>query len=121
VAQNLANGPVVQANVATRNAEVGRMDAPKSFLPVITIPQLAYGLRRARGEGTPPIAFPGITLSGSTCNGFPKLDRVASNGLNLFFPLDPSGQIAVLPVAEHGIRVRELMEEQARRSPIDSC
>jgi outer membrane protein TolC len=82
------------------------------------MPQLAYGLRRAQGDGAPQIAFPGIMLSGSTFNGFPKLDRVASNGVNLFFPLDPSGQITALPIAEHGIRVKELMEQLARRSQL---
>jgi outer membrane protein TolC len=118
LAQSLEGVPVVQAYLATRAATVGRLDALRSFLPLVTMPQLAYGLRRAEGEGAPQIAFPGITLSGSTFNGFPKLDRVASNGVSLFFPLDPSGHITALPLAEHGIRVKELMEQLARRSQL---
>jgi outer membrane protein TolC len=118
LAQSLEAVPVVQASVAVRTAEVGRLDALKSFLPLATMPQLAYGLRRAEGPGTPQIAFPGITLSGSTFNGFPGLDRVASNGLNLFFPLDPSGQIAAMPIAVHGIKVKGLMEQLARRAQL---
>jgi outer membrane protein TolC len=116
LAQSLESVPVVQAYIATRTATVGRLDALRSFLPLVTMPQLAYGLRRAEGEGAPQIAFPGVTLSGSTFNGFPELDRVASNGVNIFFPLDPSGQITALPIAEHGVRVKQFMEELARRS-----
>jgi outer membrane protein TolC len=118
LAQSLANIQVVQANVATRNATVGRLDALRSFLPLMTMPQLAYGLRRVDGEGMPPIAFPGMTLSGSTFAGFPGLDRIASNGMNLFFPLDQAGQITALPIAERGIKVKQLMEQLARRSQL---
>ena len=118
LAQSLANVQVVQANLATRNATVGRMDALRSFLPLVTLPQLAYGLRRLQGEGTPAIAFPGMTLSGSTFNGYPGLDRVASNGVSIFFPLDPAGQIMALPIAERGIKVKQLMEQLARRTQL---
>jgi outer membrane protein TolC len=107
---------VVQANVATHTAAVAKFEALKSFLPLATMPQLAYGVFRAQGVGLPQVAFPGITLSGSTFDGFAPNDRVASDGLDLFFPLDPSGQITALPIAEHGIKVKEIAEELVRRS-----
>ncbi len=118
LAQSLGNVPVLQANVAARNANVARLEALKSFLPVVTMPQLAFGLRRVEGAGTPAIAFPGIVFSGSTFAGFPGLDHVASNGVDLFFPLDPSGQITALPIAERGIKVKQLMEQLVRRSQL---
>ncbi len=115
-ASGLAAVQVVQAQVATRTAAVAKFEALKSFLPLASMPQLAYGLWRAEGVGVPQIAFPGITFSGSTFNGFPGLDRVASNGVNLFFPLDPSGQITALPIAEHGIQFKQIAEQLVRRS-----
>ena len=38
------------------------------------------------------------------------------NRFNIFLPLDPSGQITALPIAEEGIRGKELMEQLVRRS-----
>ena len=46
----------------------------------------------------------------------PGLSYANINRFNIFLPLDPSGQITALPIAEEGIRGKELMEQLVRRS-----
>src|SRR5262249_59317168 len=38
------------------------------------------------------------------------------NRFTIFLPLDPSGHITALPIAEEGIRAKELMEQLVRRA-----
>jgi outer membrane protein TolC len=48
--------------------------------------------------------------------GQPGLSYAGVTRFNIFLPLDPSGQITALPIAEEGIRGKELMEQLVRRS-----
>ena len=114
IRQSLANVETVQANVAVQTATVARFDALKSFVPLINLPQLAVGFRQLSGSGN-ILIFPDVT-EGALLQGRPLLQQAALNRFNLFFPLDPSGHITALPVAEEGIRAKVLMEQLVRRS-----
>src|SRR6202008_4056160 len=46
----------------------------------------------------------------------PGLVNAELNRFNIFLPLDPSGHIPALPIAEEGIRAKELMEQLVRRA-----
>ncbi len=48
--------------------------------------------------------------------GLPGLNHLSASRVNLLLPLDPSGQITALPIAEEGIRAKLLMEQLVRRS-----
>lgn len=113
-ARSLANVEVVQANVAIRTANVGRFEALKSFIPMTNLPQLFAGFNQFGGAGD-RIIFPDVT-DGAPLAARPGLNYASLNRLNMFFPLDPAGQIAALPLAEEGIRIKELMEQMVRRS-----
>lgn len=117
LARSLANVEVVRANVEVRTATVGRFEALKAFVPMMNLPQLFVGLRRFNGspEDNLSIIFPDVT-GGTPFAGQPGQDHAALNRFNLFFPLDPAGQITALPLAEEGIRAKELMEQLVRRS-----
>jgi outer membrane protein TolC len=117
MALSLRNVETVQANLTVRTATVARLDALKAFVPLINMPQLQVGLSRL--TGTPnngqTIIFPDIT-GGTPFVGQPGLDHAELNRLNIFLPLDPSGHITALPIAEEGIRAKELLEQLVRRS-----
>jgi outer membrane protein TolC len=112
--RSLANVEVVQANVAVRTATVGRFEALKSFVPLGNMPQLFAAFHQFGGSGD-KIIFPDVT-DGAPLTARPGLYSASLNRANLFFPLDPAGQIAALPLAEEGIRAKELMEQLVRRS-----
>lgn len=116
IARSLANVQVVQANVNVQTATVARFEALKEFIPLVELPQLMVGFRRFTGPGT-ILLFPDVT-DGVPLVGRPRLDRASLNRVNLLLPLDPSGQITALPVAEEGIRSRLLMEQLVRRSQV---
>jgi outer membrane protein TolC len=116
-AKALANVEVVQAAVAVRTAGVGRFEALKSFVPLMNLPQLAVGVHRLGGpEGGRSVIFPDVTGGTPFVGGPGQPVNAELNRLNLFLPLDPAGQIAALPLAEEGIRAKELMEQLVRRS-----
>jgi len=112
--RSLANVEVVQANVAIRTATVGRFEALKSFIPMSNLPQLFAGFNQFGGSGQ-RIIFPDVT-DGAPLAARPGLEYASLNRMNVFFPIDPAGQIAALPLAEEGIRAKELMEQMVRRS-----
>lgn len=112
--RSLANVDVVQANVAIRTATVGRFEALKSFVPMANFPQLFAGFNQFGGSGQ-RIIFPDVT-DGAPLSARPGLGYAALSRVNMFFPIDPAGQIAALPLAEEGIRAKELMEQMVRRS-----
>jgi|GEM_PF-3088731 len=112
--RSLANVEVVQANVAIRTATVGRFEALKSFIPMSNLPQLFAGFNQFGGTGQ-RIIFPDVT-DGAPLAARPGLEYASLNRINMFFPIDPAGQIAALPLAEEGIRAKELMEQMIRRS-----
>jgi outer membrane protein TolC len=114
IRQSLANVETVQANVAVQTATVARFDALKAFVPLINLPQLAVAFRQFSGPGN-ILIFPDVT-DGALLQGTPLLQQAALNRFNLFFPLDPSGHITALPIAEEGIRAKVLMEQLVRRS-----
>lgn len=112
--RSLANVEVVRANVAVRTATVGRFEALKSFVPMSNLPQLFAGFNQFGGTGQ-RIIFPDVT-DGAPLAARPGLGYAQLSRLNMFFPIDPAGQIAALPLAEEGIRAKELMEQMIRRS-----
>jgi outer membrane protein TolC len=95
---------------------VGRFEALKAFVPLVNLPQLMTGFRRITGPSTSDtnIIFPDVT-GGTPLVGRPALDHAELNRLNLFLPLDPSGHITALPLAEEGIRAKEILEQLVRR------
>ncbi|MDR3639594.1 MAG: hypothetical protein P4L84_37685 [Isosphaeraceae bacterium] len=114
---SLRNVETVQANLTVRAATIARFDALKAFVPLVNMPMFAVGLSRL--TGTPAngqtIIFPDVT-GGTPFVGQPGLDHASINRFNLFLPLDPSGHVTALPIAEEGIRAKELMEQFVRRS-----
>jgi outer membrane protein TolC len=114
IRRSLANVQTVQANVAVQTATVARFDALKQFLPLISLPQLATSLRNFDTRPGSTIIFPDVT-GGTPFVGVPG-DHAMLNRMALFLPLDPSGQITALPIAEEGIRAKLLMEQLVRRS-----
>lgn len=114
IRRSLANVTTVQANVAVQTATIARFEALKQFIPLVNLPQLMVGFRQFAGPGNIMI-FPEAT-GGVVLQGRPGLQQAALNRFNMYFPLDPSGHITALPIAEEGIRVRVLMEQLVRRS-----
>lgn len=114
IRQSLANVETVQANVAVQTATVARFDALKVFVPLVNLPQLAVGFRQFSGSGN-ILIFPEAT-GGVVLQGRPLLQSAALNRFNLLLPLDPSGHITALPIAEEGVRAKVLMEQLVRRS-----
>jgi outer membrane protein TolC len=113
----LRNVETVQANLTVRTATVARFEALKAFVPLMDLPQLAVGFSRVTGpvSGNQNVIFPDITA------GVPLLTQSGINDaalsrFNIYLPLDPSGHITALPIAEEGIRAKELMEQLVRRS-----
>jgi outer membrane protein TolC len=116
LAMSLKNVETVQANLAVRTATVARFEALKAFVPLVNAPMFAVGFSRFGGPATDgSVIFPDVT-GGTALAGQPGLDHAEINRLNIFLPLDPSGQITALPIAEEGIKGKELMEQLVRRS-----
>ena len=113
LALSLRNVETVQANLSVRTATVARFEALKAFIPLVNLPQLQVGLSGVTGKQT--VIFPDITL-GAPLVGQPGLVNAELNRFNIFLPLDPSGHITALPIAEEGIRAKELMEQLVRRA-----
>jgi outer membrane protein TolC len=114
IRQSLANVETVQANVTVQTATVARFEALKEFVPLVNLPQLAVAFRQLSGSGK-ILILPDVT-DGVVLQGRPSLQSAALNRFNFFFPLDPSGHITALPIAEEGIRAKVLMEQLVRRS-----
>ena len=115
IRRSLANVETVRANVAVRTAQVAQFDALKEFVPLVTMPQVLVGYNqftRARGTN---IIFPDVT-GGTPLVGLPGMSNVELSRVLLALPLDPSGQITALPIAEEGVRAKLLMEQLVRRS-----
>ncbi len=115
IRRSLANVQTVQANVAVRTAQVAQFDALKEFIPLVTLPQIFVGFNRFAGAPGTNIIFPDVT-GGTPLSGLPGMDHVQLSRMFLSFPLDPSGHITALPIAEEGIHVKLLMEQLVRRS-----
>jgi outer membrane protein TolC len=113
IRRSLANVQTVQANVAVQTATIGRFEALKQFVPLVSLPQLATGLQNFGNPGS-TIIFPDVT-GGTPLAGVPG-DHAMLNRVFYSLPLDPAGQITALPIAEEGIRVKLLMEQLVRRS-----
>ena len=106
----------VQANVAVRSATVARFDALKNFVPLMNLPQFMAGFNRfTPGSAGTVTDFPDV-MGFTQFAGQPGLDHLSASRLNLLLPLDPSGQITSLPIAEEGIHAKLLMEQLVRRS-----
>ena len=114
---SLRNVETVQANLSVRTATVARFEALKAFIPLVDMPQLQVGLSRVTGPaaGNQSVIFPDATL-GTPFFSQPGIVNAELNRFNIFLPLDPSGQITALPIAEEGIRAKELMEQVVRRA-----
>jgi outer membrane protein TolC len=117
LALSLRNVETVQANLSVRTATVARFEALKAFVPLVHLPQLQVGFSRVTGPpGTSRnVIFPDIT-GGTPLIGQPGLDHAELNRFNIFLPLDPSGHITALPIAEEGIYAKQLMEQLVRRA-----
>ncbi len=117
LALSLRNVETVQANLSVRTATVARFEALKAFIPLVDLPQLQVGLSRVTGPatGSQTVIFPDIT-DGLPFRNQPGLVNGELNRFNIFLPLDPSGHITALPIAEEGIRAKELMEQLVRRA-----
>ncbi len=117
LALSLQNVETVQANLSVRTATVARFEALKAFIPLMDLPQLQVGLSRVTGPAIAPqsVIFPDTTL-GTSFLSQPGLVNAELNRFNIYLPLDPSGHITALPIAEEGIRAKELMEQLVRRS-----
>lgn len=118
ISQSLENVQSIQANVSVRTASVAKFEALKHFIPVTNMPQLFVGLRTVEGRAGSSIIYPDVT-GGTPFAGVPGLDRAELNRVNMFFPLDPAGHVASLPIAEEGIRAKWIMEQLIRRSQIE--
>jgi outer membrane protein TolC len=117
LALSLRNVETVQANLSVRTATVARFEALKAFIPLMDLPQLQVGFSRVTGPATASqsVIFPDVTL-GVPLLSQPGLNNAELNRFNIFLPLDPSGHITALPIAEEGIRAKELMEQLVRRA-----
>ncbi|HTU88782.1 MAG TPA: TolC family protein [Gemmataceae bacterium] len=113
VPRSLANVQTVQANVAVQAATVARFEALKAFVPLMTLPQTVTGLRNYDTTPGSLAIYPDITVAPFT--GIPG-DHIMLNRMFLSLPIDPSGQITALPIAEEGIHAKLLMEQLVRRS-----
>jgi hypothetical protein len=65
--------------------------------------------------GGQTVIFPDIT-GGTPFMSNAGLTNAELNRFNIFLPLDPSGHITAMPIAEEGIRAKELMEQLVRRA-----
>jgi hypothetical protein len=114
---SLRNVETVQANLTVRTATVARFEALKAFIPLMNLPQLQVGMNRVTGPAfaNQSIIFPDSTL-GTPFLTQPGITNAELNRFNIFLPLDPSGHITALPIAEDGIHAKELMEQLVRRA-----
>jgi outer membrane protein TolC len=115
IRRSLANVETVQANVAVRTAQVARFDALKEFVPLMNLPQLLVSFNQLTPGKGRVLIFPDVT-DGVLLVGRPRLVYAQLSRVNLFLPLDPSGHITALPIAEEGIHAKLLMEQLVRRS-----
>jgi outer membrane protein TolC len=114
IRRSLANVQTVQANIAVQSATVGRFEALRQFVPLTSLPQLMYADRRFT-NGPRTIDYPDVTgITGLA--GQPGLDHGEYDRVYMFLPLDPSGQITAIPIAEEGVHAKVLMEQMVRRS-----
>ena len=82
----------------------------------MNLPQFMAGFNRfTPGSAGTVIDFPDV-MGFTQFAGQPGLDHLSASRLNLLLPLDPSGQITSLPIAEEGIHAKLLMEQLVRRS-----
>ncbi len=116
IRRSLANVQTVQANVAVRTAQVARFDALKNFVPLMNLPQFMAGFNQFTPVSAGSVMdFPSV-MGFTQFAGQPGLGHLSANRLNLLMPIDPSGQITSLPIAEEGIHAKLLMEQLVRRS-----
>ncbi len=116
VRRSLANVQTVQANVAVRSATVARFDALKNFIPLMNLPQFMAGFNQFTPLSAGSVMdFPSV-MGFTQFAGQPGLNHLSANRLNLLMPIDPSGQITSLPIAEEGLHAKLLMEQLVRRS-----
>ncbi len=115
IRRSLANVQIVQANVAVRSAQVAQFDALKQFVPLVNLPQFMAGFNQFNSGKDTLINFPDV-MGFTQFAGLPGLNHLAASRVNLLLPLDPSGQITALPIAEEGVRAKLLMEQLVRRS-----
>src|SRR5262249_33047344 len=101
LAFSLRNVETVQANLSVRTATVARFEALKAFIPLIALPQLQVGMSRVTGPaaGGQSVISPDTPL-GTPFLTQPGLVNAELNRFNIFLPLDPSGHITALPIAE---------------------
>jgi hypothetical protein len=117
VRRSLANVQTVQANIAVRTATVARFEALTNFVPLMSLPQFMSGFSRFTPTSLGSIIdFPDLMGYTQFSGQAPGLDHLSASRLFLQLPLDPSGQILSLPVAEEGIHAKVLMEQLVRRS-----
>ena len=117
IRRSLANVQTVQANVAVRTATVAQFDALKNFVPLMNLPQFMAGFNRfTPGSAGTVIGLSPMSPAVTPFAGQPGLDHLQRAGSTSLLPLDPSGQITALPIAEEGIHAKLLMEQLVRRS-----
>jgi len=115
IRRSMNNVQVVQANVAVRSATVARFDALRQFIPLVTLPQFMAGFNQFNSGKGLLIDFPDV-MGFTQFAGLPGLNHLSASRVSLLLPLDPSGQITALPIAEEGVRAKLLMEQLVRRS-----
>ncbi len=92
-----------------------QFDVLKQFIPLMTLPQFMSGFSQFTPGKDTLINFPDV-MGFTQFAGLPGLQHLADNRVSLVMPLDPSGQITALPIAEEGVRAKLLMEQLVRRS-----
>src|SRR5262249_2807158 len=117
LALSLRNVETVQANLSVRTATVARFEALKAFIPLANLPQLQVGFSRVTGPAFSgqSVIFPDVP-EGVPLLRQPGLVNAELTRFNISLPLDPSGHITALPIAEEGILAKELMEQLVRRA-----
>jgi hypothetical protein len=115
IRRSLANVQVVRADVSVRSAGVARFDALKQFIPLVALPQFMSGFNQFTPGKDTLINFPDV-MGFTQFAGLPNLQHLADSRVSLMLPLDPSGQITALPIADEGVRAKLLMEQLVRRS-----
>ena len=82
----------------------------------MNLPQFMAGFNQfTPGSAGSVMDFPSV-MGFTQFAGQPGLNHLSANRLNLLMPIDPSGQITSLPIAEEGIHLKLLMEQLVRRS-----
>ena len=117
LALSLRNVETVQANLSVRTATGGAVrgaegvHSTRGHAPAPGWPEPGHRPRdRQSVRHLPRLTF------GTPFLNQPGLVNAELNRFNIFLPLDPSGHITALPIAEEGIRAKELMEQLVRRA-----